>query len=222
MRRLSTLYRMLSTIQFAQGVSVALAASAILVTRCATVAANHDGNDHHHPNGGFCTQTAQAALKACRHSANDDFWIAIGNCDNVPDVTDRQVCKQDAGSGLRDARKECGSQFDARKEVCAALGQDPYDPVINPENFVEGITNSYFPLTPGTTFDYQGHNQEITVAVTHEVKEILGIKCVVVRDTVSEHGQVVEDTEDWYAQDKDGNVWYFGELSKNVCEKPLF
>jgi hypothetical protein len=34
-----------------------------------------------------------------------------------------------------------------------------------------------------------------------------------VRDTVSEHGRAVERTFDWYAQDKQGNVWYMGELA---------
>jgi hypothetical protein len=49
--------------------------------------------------------------------------------------------------------------------------------------------------------------------VTHQTKRILGITCTVVRDTVSEHGVAVERTFDWYAQDRQGNVWYMGELS---------
>ena len=42
---------------------------------------------------------------------------------------------------------------------------------------------------------------------------ILGVRCTVVRDTVSENGKPIERTFDWYAQDKKGNVWYMGELS---------
>ena len=34
---------------------------------------------------------------------------------------------------------------------------------------------------------------------------------MVVRDTVTVDGDVVEDTYDWFAQDVDGNVWYLGE-----------
>jgi hypothetical protein len=49
--------------------------------------------------------------------------------------------------------------------------------------------------------------------VTDQTKRILGIDCTVVRDTVSEHGRAVERTFDWYAQDKQGNVWYMGEDS---------
>jgi hypothetical protein len=39
----------------------------------------------------------------------------------------------------------------------------------------------------------------------------MGISAVVVRDTVTMEGELVEDTYDWFAQDRDGNVWYLGE-----------
>jgi hypothetical protein len=52
------------------------------------------------------------------------------------------------------------------------------------------------------------------MAVTHSTKQIMGIKCVVVDDRVWAHGKLSEKTFDWYAQDKKGNVWYFGENSK--------
>ncbi len=96
---------------------------------------------------------------------------------------------------------------------------DTYAPVIDPADFVAVIDNPYLPLTPGTTFIYEGvsdgereHNE---VTVTAETKTILGVVCVVVRDTVTADGELVEDTFDWFAQDKDGNVWYFGEDSKS-------
>jgi hypothetical protein len=93
----------------------------------------------------------------------------------------------------------------------------PYNPSINPADFVATIDNRYFPLTPGTTFHFRGYSdttpQTDDVVVTHQTKEILGIRCTVVRDTVSEHGKAVERTFDWYAQDKHRNVWYMGENS---------
>jgi len=52
------------------------------------------------------------------------------------------------------------------------------------------------------------------VTVTHDTKTIIGIKCIVVHDTVTQKGVVKEDTFDWYAQDKDGTVWYMGEDTK--------
>jgi len=59
------------------------------------------------------------------------------------------------------------------------------------------------------------------VTVTNETKEIMGVTCVVVRDTVTVDGELVEDTFDWYAQDKYGNVWYFGEESKQYEDGDL-
>ncbi|WP_431042688.1 hypothetical protein ACQUSR_12710 [Streptomyces sp. P1-3] len=91
----------------------------------------------------------------------------------------------------------------------------------DPADFVAKIDNPYLPLAPGTTFRYQGvgdegQKEEGVVEVTRQTKEILGVRTTVVRDTVREDGEVVEDTFDWYAQDRDGNVWYFGEASKDL------
>jgi hypothetical protein len=90
-----------------------------------------------------------------------------------------------------------------------------YSPAIDPANFVTTIDNPYFPLVPGTTFVYEGvrdgQNQRDEVVVTHETKVIQGVTCVVVQDTATHAGTLLEKTEDWYAQDAEGNVWYFGE-----------
>jgi hypothetical protein len=92
-----------------------------------------------------------------------------------------------------------------------------YSPKIDPANFVRKIDNRYFPLIPGTAFHYRGYAgntpQRDDMVVTGQTKRILGVTCTVVRDTVSEHGKAVERTFDWYAQDKQGNVWYMGENS---------
>jgi hypothetical protein len=91
----------------------------------------------------------------------------------------------------------------------------PYEPVIVPAKFTEQVTNPYFPLKPGTTFIYDGKRDDIPrhtqMTVTSETKEIMGVKCIVVRDVLTSNSAVVEKTVDWYAQDVDGNVWYFGE-----------
>jgi hypothetical protein len=93
-----------------------------------------------------------------------------------------------------------------------------YNPVIKPENFSTTIDNPFFPLTPGMIYHYRaltGEGTETnTVNVTHATKEILGVKCVVVEDTVWLDGKLSEATLDWYSQDQEGNVWYFGEDSK--------
>ena len=62
--------------------------------------------------------------------------------------------------------------------------------------------------------DADGTVQRVVVTVTDQTKMIEGIRATVVRDVVSEDGEVVEDTFDWFAQDKWGNVWYLGEATK--------
>jgi hypothetical protein len=96
--------------------------------------------------------------------------------------------------------------------------QQAYAPHINPSGFTTKIDNKYFPLKPGTTFVYQGNSggnpQRDVMTVTHSTKQIMGVKCVVVDDRVWAHGKLTEKTFDYYAQDKKGTVWYFGENSK--------
>jgi hypothetical protein len=88
---------------------------------------------------------------------------------------------------------------------------------INPADFGAAIDNPYYPLTPGTRYRYQartsGGTEVVTIDVTRQTKRILGVPTVVVRDTVRVGGKVVEDTYDWFAQDRSGNVWYFGEAT---------
>ena len=88
----------------------------------------------------------------------------------------------------------------------------------DPADFVSQVDNPYFPLKPGTTWIYEGsregHAQRAVMTVTTATKMILGVQCLVIQDDVTEEGQIVEQTQDWYAQDKAGNVWYFGESFK--------
>jgi hypothetical protein len=85
-----------------------------------------------------------------------------------------------------------------------------------PAAFTTEIDNPYMPLVPGTrrVFRETGGDvaQKVVVTVTARTKRVAsGVVARVVRDTVTERGQVVEDTFDWYAQDDRGNVWYVGE-----------
>jgi hypothetical protein len=88
-----------------------------------------------------------------------------------------------------------------------------------PPDFVDHVDHPFFPLEPGTTFTYTGQEEgaprKVTVFVTHKTKMILGINATVVLDQVLVDGQPEEKTFDWYAQDKDGNVWYLGEDSSD-------
>jgi len=93
--------------------------------------------------------------------------------------------------------------------------EEPYSVSIDPEDFVQRIDNPYFPLVPGTTFTYEGQTEDglehIEDVVTHETKQVMGVICTVVHNTVTLDGELIEETYDWYAQDRQGNVWYFGE-----------
>ncbi len=95
---------------------------------------------------------------------------------------------------------------------------EPWDPQIDPGEFVSSVDNPYFPLQPGTTFSYSAETEDGTetgeVLVTSETRVVLGVTTIVVRDRVFLEGELIEETFDWYAQDTDGNVWYFGEDSR--------
>lgn len=96
-----------------------------------------------------------------------------------------------------------------------ASASPPQQADIDPANFVTVVDNPYFPLKPGTTYiyegTYQGHTNRAVLAITTGTRMILGVQCVVITDIVTEDGKPIEQTVDWYAQDKTGNVWYFGE-----------
>jgi hypothetical protein len=104
--------------------------------------------------------------------------------------------------------------------VAGAPESRPTPATIRPEAFSDQITNPFFPLSPGTTFVFEGTKdlkaERNEVTVTHDTRIVMGVRCVVVHDVVIVDGEVHEDTYDWYAQDDAGNVWYFGEDSKEL------
>jgi len=89
---------------------------------------------------------------------------------------------------------------------------------IKPSSFTDHITNPYMLWKPGTTYIFNGTRDgkpmRIEVTVTKQTKVIMGVKCLVIRDIVT--GALQEQTTDWYAQDAKGNVWYFGEDTKEL------
>jgi hypothetical protein len=91
---------------------------------------------------------------------------------------------------------------------------------INPEDFTVIIDNPFFPLPPGFTFIYKGRKelskQRDEFAVTNRTIVIDGVTCRVVHDRVFVRGILQENTFDYFAQDRDGNVWYFGEDTEEL------
>ena len=78
---------------------------------------------------------------------------------------------------------------DASDEIDSAFLDVPYEIELDPDDFVqEGVDHPYFPLIPGTTMIYEGKTEDgterIVFHVTNETRLVLGISCIVVRDTV--------------------------------------
>lgn len=95
----------------------------------------------------------------------------------------------------------------------------PSTPVINPAEFDARVGHKYFTLEPGTKFTYRRETrrgtERVETVVLRETKQIMGVTTTVVRETEWLNDKLVEDTRNWYAQDRSGNVWYFGELVDN-------
>lgn len=171
-----------------------------------------------------CSQTSQAALTACNSAADEASWLAKGKCFNISNPADKQACIDKAEADLNSALDLCNQQYDARQAVCGELGGGAYDPVITAADFAgkSYLTgNTYCPLK-SAVYTYESRDssgkriERDVVKVTQGTREILGVDCRIVRDTVTdlESNEVTEDTTDWYAQDKNGNVWYFGEIAQ--------
>jgi hypothetical protein len=89
-----------------------------------------------------------------------------------------------------------------------------------PNQFSTTIDNPFLPFVPGTRMVYRstdaGETGREVVRVTFRTRLVAGVRVRIVRDRAYVGGQLVEDTRDWYAQDRRGNVWYFGENTKTL------
>jgi hypothetical protein len=90
----------------------------------------------------------------------------------------------------------------------------------NPSDFTARVDNPWFPLRPGTVYVYRGvkdsRASRDVLSVTHRIKKIEGVPCVVVEDRLYLRDRLEERTTDWYTQDRRGNVWYFGESTAEL------
>jgi hypothetical protein len=112
------------------------------------------------------------------------------------------------GASVATAGPSIGAAF-ARNPATYVEGAS-YSQVIDPADFVAGVDHPFLPFVIGMKWIFDG-DEHVEVEVLPETKQILGVAATVVRDQVFVDGELAEDTRDWYAQDRDGNVWYFGE-----------
>ena len=112
-----------------------------------------------------------------------------------------------------------GASSTARAATCTVpRGGERVDLVAS--QFTTRIDNPWWPMRPGSRWVYRetdpgGARQKVVVTVTPRTKRIAnGITARVVHDAVTEDGASVEITDDYYAQDRCGNIWYLGENTK--------
>jgi len=167
-----------------------------------------------------CVVTARFVCAATINEARADYNLAFANANNAATTPERTAGRKQAAADYKEAVALARAQYRARRELCEALDEERYNPVIVPADFLTvaqtaAAPNRFFPLVPGTTFNYRAETPEgtetISFEVTRNTRTILGVTTLVVRDIVKLNGSVIEDTVDWFAQDRSGNVWYFGE-----------
>ena len=112
----------------------------------------------------------------------------------------------------------------ARAEaILPPFGPPPFDPAA----FAPGqaIDNPYFPLAEGfyraltapfTDADGAPADEMIVLQFGGPGPVLGGVQTTIQLDQAFEGGLMVEETRDFYAQDRDGNVWYLGEDSTTI------
>lgn len=168
----------------------------------------------------YCSATAEVQRQACRAEALDDFRSGKAVCMTLDDLAERQACFAENREGRDEARALCDEQRTARGSLCTDLGGARYDPSFEPEDFDDDFDdptnpNPYFPLGIGNRWNLAGGGETIEIEVRDATKLIEGVTCIVVNDRVQVGGRVVEDTDDWFAQARSGDVYYCGEEVKD-------
>jgi len=182
-----------------------------------------------------CQRSARDMFSACKSGLQDDLYTTSANCRNFADAGERKTCVEEARRTRREENESCRDMRNAREDACELLDEFRYqDPLVDQDHAfihpdeVPGTypPNPYVSIAAGHTYLLRaGEEGEETVVVhvTDETRDILGVACRVVLDVEAEvevdngdvEYEVVEVTDDWFAQDDIGNVYYCGEISRN-------
>lgn len=175
----------------------------------------------------FCSATARIQFEACLHEVQDDSLTQKAVCLNTADEAERSRCSSDLMATQKEELKLCEEQRNARLDICAAIGEERYNPDFDPANFDVDFTNPphlnpYYPLKVGNqwTFASPAANETNEIEVLASTKLIEGVTCVVSRDLVKLNGLAKEFTDDWLAQAKNSDVVYCGEEVKDFERFP--
>ena len=206
-------------------------------------APSHAGDDpeRSNPQTTTCERTAQAMHKACLFEVGATLHSTLASCLNLGEG-ERESCTEEARNARVEDSDLCGEQLDARQDVCEVLNEFRYrDPLssssitfVHPNEIGgKGFSpNPYVSLVAGQTQVVRAGedwNELGVITVTDQTRTINGVECRVVLDvaveTSTEEGTVAyepaEVTDDWYAQDSVGNVYYCGELSRSYEDGTL-
>lgn len=120
-----------------------------------------------------------------------------------------------AGAALLVLVTSCGGSG------ASAFPQDRETVDLDSADFTSAIDNPWMPLRTGARWVYRvtspdGGDRKTVVTVLDETREVMGVETRVVHELELADGELVEETDDWYAQDADGNVWYFGEDTREL------
>ena len=181
-----------------------------------------------------CNFSATLMSRSCLWESGEEFNAAMARCATIGSGTERRGCKEAARRERGEALETCTAQRHARNAACADLGEVRYsDPLtdstidfIDPDEIGGSWPNNpYVILQAGHTHVLRAEEEIVIVYATDEAREIEGVACRVVADVVVEEEYdeqemqweytAVEVTDDWFAQDTTGNVYYCGEVSRN-------
>lgn len=182
-----------------------------------------------------CEKSSQRMKWACKADTQDDYFETVAHCLNLTGSASN-ACWKDARKSRGENTEECSDVYEARLEACDALQEDRYDPdpllnasieFINPDEVPGGYpANPYVSIAAGHTYVLaagEDGEETVIVTVTDETREIQGVDCRVIVDVEIEAEEEddgidyepVEVTDDWFAQDTVGNVYYCGEVARN-------
>jgi hypothetical protein len=166
------------------------------------------------------TTTSGIAAAQTTYSSNSNSSNSNTNSISCPENNSVSDNENSTATGTFDGENGGATTSTSANDNATGSNEQFPLPKFDPCNYSnDGIVNNpFYTLTPDATYTYEGETEDgkekNIVIVTNDTKEILGINATVVWDRVWLEDELIEETFDWFAQDKEGNVWYLGEDSK--------